>query len=828
MRRNVPLATTPRDSTGVACVTTTLGRMAAHRTLQVPAAARPIDNLMSDDAPAPVAGQVRLLDQQRPAAARPRVRTATRRSPRSWAGPASSTIRLRIWTTSATGWPTTTRSRCSTRRPSSPATMRHRPAASARTTVRQHAGHAGRDAAAQPRLARRRCTSSSRSRREVHARSPSCAPERVGPATPSSARRPVRASCATATCACSWRGMLTQPTVLFGLPPARGRPDAECELRGDDALPLRRSRGTPTLAADAADPERARRRAGGAAARRWRDRPRKHVRDRARPHRARRRRRRAATRIIDRAATAVRAPSYLVAVRAPAGDRELHVHHARLRRRGRATPSRRTPCSTARGDAGDEHAARRRASPRRPATTAGSWPSRPAAASSRTSATCSTVYAALRRRRARHRDRARRRPADASTSRARCSSSRSSLAAAPTRARRSPSGWPRPCPPSSTATGCAVFLWDDGPSDALTCHAVHGRSRATADELLARAHRLRSVRHAACSRGMVDDARPAARCSSARDATTPFVARHPRRRRRREAARRRADRRQRALLRRPQRQRGRPSPSACARPPRCSTALAGVVAQAATALDNARLLETMAHQARHDNLTGLLGHRAFHEALDGAWASTAGDPPFTLAADRHRRLQARSTTHTATRSATRRCATSPRRCAAACATSDAVFRVGGEEFAVLLPGPVRGRRRGGRRAPARSRSPPRRSRCRCGSASGWRRGPPPRATRWTSSSGRRRAVRREARPARTASCSYSSTRPRPSARCRASARRAPPRGAAASRRRRGPCRAGAAAAARVGGAPPRAPTSPPPTPATTALVQSITAVGLTT
>ncbi|MEA2480210.1 MAG: hypothetical protein QOJ07_2132, partial [Thermoleophilaceae bacterium] len=48
--------------------------------------------------------------------------------------------------------------------------------------------------------------------------------------------------------------------------------------------------------------------------------------------------------------------------------------------------------------------------------------------------------------------------------------------------------------------------------------------------------------------------------------------------------------------------------------------LAGAVAQAATALDNARLIEKMAHQASHDNLTGLLGHRAFHEALDVAIA----------------------------------------------------------------------------------------------------------------------------------------------------------------------------------------------------------------
>src|SRR5439155_21895249 len=57
--------------------------------------------------------------------------------------------------------------------------------------------------------------------------------------------------------------------------------------------------------------------------------------------------------------------------------------------------------------------------------------------------------------------------------------------------------------------------------------------------------------------------------------------------------------------------------------------LAGVVAQTATALDNARLIETMAHQARFDNLTGLLGHRAFHEALE--IQLDRANVPFTLA-----------------------------------------------------------------------------------------------------------------------------------------------------------------------------------------------------
>lgn len=110
--------------------------------------------------------------------------------------------------------------------------------------------------------------------------------------------------------------------------------------------------------------------------------------------------------------------------------------------------------------------------------------------------------------------------------------------------------------------------------------------------------------------------------------------------------------------------------------------LAGVVAQTATALDNARLIETMAHQARFDNLTGLLGHRAFHEALE--IALERGSAPFTLASididdfklinDLHG--------HPVGDEALRRVAETLRR---GVGEHDSVFRVGGEEFAVLLP-----------------------------------------------------------------------------------------------------------------------------------------------
>jgi diguanylate cyclase (GGDEF)-like protein len=113
--------------------------------------------------------------------------------------------------------------------------------------------------------------------------------------------------------------------------------------------------------------------------------------------------------------------------------------------------------------------------------------------------------------------------------------------------------------------------------------------------------------------------------------------------------------------------------------------LAGVVAQASTALDNALLLETMSHQARHDNLTGLLGHRAFHESLDERLDVDEPDAKFTLATIDIDDFKLVNDEHG-----------HPAGDAALCEVADAlrlsvrdhdtVFRVGGEEFAVLLPG----------------------------------------------------------------------------------------------------------------------------------------------
>jgi len=114
--------------------------------------------------------------------------------------------------------------------------------------------------------------------------------------------------------------------------------------------------------------------------------------------------------------------------------------------------------------------------------------------------------------------------------------------------------------------------------------------------------------------------------------------------------------------------------------------LAGVAAQSATALDNARLIETMAHQASTDNLTGLLGHRAFHEALGDALdgdesaaftLATIDIDDFKLVNDEHG--------HPVGDEALCRVAEALR---ASVRSEDEVFRVGGEEFAVLLPGLV--------------------------------------------------------------------------------------------------------------------------------------------
>jgi diguanylate cyclase (GGDEF)-like protein len=122
-------------------------------------------------------------------------------------------------------------------------------------------------------------------------------------------------------------------------------------------------------------------------------------------------------------------------------------------------------------------------------------------------------------------------------------------------------------------------------------------------------------------------------------------------------------------------------PERLRRTPALLDSLAGVVAQAATALDNARLMETMAHQARHDNLTGLLGHRAFHESLT---VGLEGDR-FSLAMvdiDDFKMINDEFG-HPVGDEALRLVAEALARNVR---DHDRVFRVGGEEFAVMMPG----------------------------------------------------------------------------------------------------------------------------------------------
>jgi len=108
---------------------------------------------------------------------------------------------------------------------------------------------------------------------------------------------------------------------------------------------------------------------------------------------------------------------------------------------------------------------------------------------------------------------------------------------------------------------------------------------------------------------------------------------------------------------------------------------------AALALDNLFTLAEHDARARRDPLTGLLNHREFHEALDGQLQRAgAATPPLHLSLvifdlDRFKAVNdlgghaAGDRTLRATAGAV----------AAACRTTDAAFRIGGDEFALVLP-----------------------------------------------------------------------------------------------------------------------------------------------
>ena len=269
----------------------------------------------------------------------------------------------------------------------------------------------------------------------------------------------------------------------------------------------------------------------------------------------------ALARITERAATAVRAPKYLLAVRTGADEPAARPPSRLPGRGGRATPR----------DAllADDRRAPRRVAPRRrgrvgdAATTAGSWPSRPPAGFFPTSASCSTSTPATPRPCSTPRPRSTM-PAAATTRRARCSSS-PRTSPWPARSEEVAQRLVDAVPVVVDCDRVAVFLWDES-DDALTCHAV---TELTGD------------RTSSCATSK--SAPPTRRCSPAWP-TTPipqplffdpstddaFVAAHPR-----------ADGTPAVVVvpiaasgrfhGDPQRQRRRSRPSGCARRPTCST-----------------------------------------------------------------------------------------------------------------------------------------------------------------------------------------------------------------------------------------------------------------
>jgi diguanylate cyclase (GGDEF)-like protein/putative nucleotidyltransferase with HDIG domain len=107
-----------------------------------------------------------------------------------------------------------------------------------------------------------------------------------------------------------------------------------------------------------------------------------------------------------------------------------------------------------------------------------------------------------------------------------------------------------------------------------------------------------------------------------------------------------------------------------------------LVSLAALSLDKALLHEQSREQARHDSLTGLLGHRVFHEALEAA--VEAGTPFSVVLVDIDDFKQVNDLHgHQTGDHALRLVSDALRQGTRA---GDGVFRIGGEEFCALLPG----------------------------------------------------------------------------------------------------------------------------------------------
>ncbi len=102
----------------------------------------------------------------------------------------------------------------------------------------------------------------------------------------------------------------------------------------------------------------------------------------------------------------------------------------------------------------------------------------------------------------------------------------------------------------------------------------------------------------------------------------------------------------------------------------------------ALSLDKALLYEQSREQARHDSLTGLLGHRVFHEVLKAALA--AANPFSLLLFDIDDFKQINDLHGHQTGDHALRLVSSALR--GGTRSGDTVFRIGGEEFSALLPG----------------------------------------------------------------------------------------------------------------------------------------------
>jgi diguanylate cyclase (GGDEF)-like protein/putative nucleotidyltransferase with HDIG domain len=106
-----------------------------------------------------------------------------------------------------------------------------------------------------------------------------------------------------------------------------------------------------------------------------------------------------------------------------------------------------------------------------------------------------------------------------------------------------------------------------------------------------------------------------------------------------------------------------------------------LVSLGALSLDKALLHEQSREQARHDSLTGLLGHRVFHEVLEGQIA--AGRPFSVLLFDIDDFKQVNDLHGHQTGDHALRLVSDALR--QATRAGDSVFRIGGEEFCALLP-----------------------------------------------------------------------------------------------------------------------------------------------